>query len=103
MKPAIQSGIGIDELIGARREQILQLAGAQGVTNIRVFGSVARGEATPDSDIDLLVDGLDNAAWGGGNLLMELQVLLGRQVDLVSEEDLHPLIRAEVLKEAIPL
>lgn len=103
MKSAIQSGIGIDELIGARRDQILQLAAAQGVTNVRVFGSVARGEAAPDSDIDFLVDGLENAAWGGGRLLMELQALLGRQVDLVSERDLHPLMRAEVLKEAIPL
>lgn len=103
MKPAIQSGIDIDELIGARREQILQLATAQGVSNVRVFGSVARGEATPDSDIDFLVDGLENAAWGGGRLLMELQALLGRQVDLVSERDLHPLIRDAVLKEAVPL
>jgi predicted nucleotidyltransferase len=55
------------------------------------------------SDIDLLVDGLENAAWGGGRLLIELQELLGRQVDLVSEDDLHHLIREAVVKEAVPL
>ena len=98
-----KTGVGIAEIIGAKREQILQLARQQGVSNVRVFGSVARGEAAPDSDIDLLVDGLENAAWGGGRLLMELETLLGREVDLVSEGDLHRLMRARVLKEAIPL
>ena len=49
------------------------------------------------------MDGLENAAWGGGRLLMDLQALLGRRVDLVSEDDLHRLIRSKVLKEAIPL
>lgn len=70
---------------------------------MRVFGSVVRGEATSDSDLDLLVDGLENAWWGGGRLLMDLQELLGRRVDLVSEGDLHHLIRDRVLEEAQPL
>jgi predicted nucleotidyltransferase len=103
MKTAEKPHIGIAEVIGGNREQVLDLARKDGVFNVRVFGSVARGEATSDSDIDLLVDGLENAAWGGGGLLMELQALLGRQVDLVSEGDLHRLMRDHVLKEAIPL
>jgi predicted nucleotidyltransferase len=68
-----------------------------------VLGSVARGEAAADSDIDFLVDGLENASWGGGRLLMELQDLLGRRVDLLSEGDLHRMIRDQVLQAAQPL
>src|SRR5688572_13443942 len=98
-----KTGLGITEIIGAKREQVLALTSAQGVYNVRVFGSVARGEATPESDVDFLVDGLENAAWGGGRLLMDLQTLLGREVDLVSEGDLHRLMRAAVIKEAVPL
>jgi predicted nucleotidyltransferase len=98
-----KTGLGITDIFGGKREQILRLAAQHGVYNVRVFGSVARGEASPESDVDFLVDGLESAAWGGGRLLMELQELLGRQVDLVSEKDLHPLIRDEVLKEAVPL
>jgi uncharacterized protein len=98
-----KTGLGIKEIIGDKRSQVLQLAQQHGVSNVRVFGSVARDEATSDSDIDFLVDGLENAAWGGGRLLMELQTLLGRQVDLVSEKDLHQLILNRVLREAVPL
>jgi predicted nucleotidyltransferase len=82
---------------------VLRLAESHGAYNVRVFGSVARGEARSDSDVDLLVDGLENSAWGGGRLLMELQELLGRRVDLASAGDLHRLIRDRILKEAVPL
>lgn len=95
-----KKGQGIEEVIGNQRDQILELARQHGVSNVRVFGSVVRGEATPESDIDFLVDGLEHAAWGGGRLLMELQELLGRKVDVVSEGDLHRLIRDRVLREA---
>lgn len=95
--------LGIKEIIGDKRDLVLQLAREEGVSNVRVFGSVARGEASPDSDVDFLVDGLENASWGGGRLLMELQALLQRRVDLVSEGDLHRLIRQQVLEEAVPL
>ena len=93
----------IDDLINEKREDILQLTRKYGVTNVRIFGSAARGEIRPDSDIDFLVDGLENCPWGGGRLLIELQELLGRPVDLVSEQDLHRLIRPQVLREAIRL
>ncbi|HVU10893.1 MAG TPA: nucleotidyltransferase family protein [Phototrophicaceae bacterium] len=103
MQTKAKGSAGIADVIGEKREQVLELARRQGVYNVRVFGSVARGEAAADSDVDLLVDGLENASWGGGRLLMELQELLGRHVDLISEGDLHPLIRDHVCKEAIPL
>ncbi len=100
---ADNTSLGIAEIISDKRSAMLELAAQHGVYNVRVFGSVARGEAQADSDIDLLVDGLENAAWGGGRLLMDLQELLGRQVDLVSEGDLHQRIRERVIKEAVPL
>jgi predicted nucleotidyltransferase len=98
-----KTGLGIKDVIGDRREDVLHLAQSHGAYNVRVFGSVARGEARPDSDVDLLVDGLENSAWGGGRLLIDLQDLLGRRVDLVSAGDLHRLIRDRILKQAVPL
>ncbi len=95
--------LDIRDLIGDKREQVLNLMNQHGVSNVRVFGSAARGEASADSDIDFLVDGLENAAWGGGRLLMDLQALLGRRVDLVSQEDLHQSIRDQIIQEAISL
>jgi len=97
------TGLGIKDVIGNERDKVLRIAGRHGAYNVRIFGSVARGEACPDSDVDFLVDGLENSAWGGGRLLMELQKLLGRRVDLVSVGDLHRLIRDRILKEAVPL
>lgn len=87
----------------AKRDAILRIVAEHGASNVRVFGSVLHGEAGPDSDVDLLVDGLEHTAWGGGGLLMDLQELLGQPVDLVSPDDLHRLIRDEVLREAVPL
>jgi predicted nucleotidyltransferase len=80
------------------------LAAEYGVREVRVFGSVARGEAGPDSDIDLLacldpeVSLLRQAA-----LVRHLQDLLGCRVDLVSERALRPRVRDRVLREAVPL
>jgi predicted nucleotidyltransferase len=91
-------------LIHQRRRDILQIAAQYGVHSIRVFGSVARGEAEAASDVDFLVE----LAPGGsvldlGGLLMELQELLGCEVDVVTEKGLRPRIRERVLKEAVPL
>jgi predicted nucleotidyltransferase len=96
-------GLGIEAVIGNKRDDVLRLARQNGVTNVRVFGSVARGEASSTSDVDFLVDGLENAPWGGGRLLVDLEALLGRPIDLVSEDDLHRLIRDAVVNEAVPL
>ena len=89
------------ELVQSKREAILQMVARRGARNVRLFGSVARGEAGLDSDVDFLVDlepGRSLLDLGG--LLMDLQSLLGRRVDVVTEAGLRPRIRPRVLKEA---
>jgi len=92
------------ELLHEKREDILRIASRRGAYNVRVFGSVARGEADAKSDIDLLVD-LEpgRSLFDLGGLLMDLQNLLGHEVDVVTERGLRERIRERVLKEAIPL
>ena len=91
-------------LLQARRAEILVIAARHGAHNVRVFGSVARGEARPDSDVDLLVDmEPGRSLFDLGGLLSDLQVLLGVDVDVVTEKGLRPRIRAEVLQEVVPL
>lgn len=92
------------------REAILKICRRHGVERVRVFGSVVRGEAGLDSDIDLLVDRAAGpegqplrTAWWPGGLVAELEDLLGRKVDVVTEQALHPLLREAVLREARPL
>ncbi|MBC8099620.1 MAG: nucleotidyltransferase family protein [Armatimonadetes bacterium] len=89
----------------AQREAILALAAQHGAYDVRVFGSVARGDAHPGSDIDLLVrwDYTRISAWGGVGLDMALADLLGVQVDVLSEQGLSPLFQTHVLKDAVPL
>ena len=94
----------IEELIGEKREAVLRLAAARGARKVRVFGSVARGDATPESDVDSVVQlDEDRTLFDLGNLLLDLEDLLGRKVDLVLEEALHPYIRGRVLREAVML
>jgi hypothetical protein len=85
-----------------KRSQILEIAARHGAFNVRVFGSVVRGEETPDSDIDFLIDyDLEKTTpWFPGGLLMDLQDLLGRKVDVVTEQGISSLIRERVLSEA---
>jgi hypothetical protein len=88
-----------------RRSQILDIAAKHGAFNVRVFGSVVRGEETPESDIDFLID-YDRSKitpWFPGGLLMDLQDLLERKVDVLTERGVSPLIREQVLAEATPL
>jgi predicted nucleotidyltransferase len=94
----------IDELLKTKRHEILAIAARHGAHNLRVFGSVARGEAGPESDLDILVEMepgkslLDHVA-----LMQDLEDLLQRKVDVVSERALHWYIRDKVLAEAMPL
>ncbi|MCS7079429.1 MAG: nucleotidyltransferase family protein [Chloracidobacterium sp.] len=96
--------MNLEERLQRHREAILALAAKHGARNVRVFGSVARGEARPDSDIDLLVkmeEGrslLDICA-----LSADLRELLGCPVDVVSEDGLYWLLRRRILEEAKPL
>jgi len=96
--------VSIRQLLQTKRKKILQIAARHGTRKVRVFGSVARGEARRGSDIDFLVDMdegrslLDHAA-----LILDLERLLKRPVDVASERGLRPPVRKEVLNDAIAL
>ena len=91
-------------LIESNRSKILALAERHGVRNVRVFGSMVRGDADDASDVDLLVSlPPDKTGLALGGLLMDVQDLLQRQVEVVTERGLHPELRERVLKEAQPL
>jgi len=92
-----------DELM-AKREDILAIAARHGAGNVRVFGSVVRGEAGRESDVDFLVDVLPvHSSWFPAGLILDLEDLLGHRVDVASARELHWVIRDRVLREAIPL
>jgi predicted nucleotidyltransferase len=96
--------VDVRQLIIERRRDILDVAARHGADDVRVFGSVARGESRPDSDLDLLVrlePGRNLLDLGG--LLMDLRELLRCDVDVVTEQTLKPRIRQRVLREAVPL
>ena len=96
--------MNIYEQLKNKKEEILKIAERHGAYNIRIFGSVARGNADEKSDIDFLVDfkpGIGLIAWSG--LWLELEDLLGRKVDIATEKVLKNRIKERALKEAKPL
>jgi len=102
--PQNRDMLTLDNLRSARRDEILRLANQRGAHDVRVFRSVARGEANQDSDLDLLV------AWEPGRslldhagLVQDLQDLLGVKVYVGTEESLHWYVRDSILREATPL
>jgi hypothetical protein len=94
----------LEDLLALKRGEILEIAARHGARNVRIFGSVARGEARPDSDLDMLIEMdkgrslLDHVA-----LIQDLEDLLGCRVDVVTEKSLHWYIRDQVLAEAVQL
>ncbi len=96
--------MGVDELVKSKRADILEIAKQHGARNVRLFGSVARGEARPDSDVDVLVEFesgrtlLDRIG-----MIQDLEDLLGCKVDVVIEKALHRYIRQQVIAQAVPL
>jgi predicted nucleotidyltransferase len=98
------AGADIAQLVREKHEEIVRIAARHGATQVRLIGSAARGEARPDSDVDLLVtwrEGtslLDHAA-----LVLDLQNLLGRKVDTASDGWVKPPIRESVYRDAVPL
>lgn len=92
-------------LVQEKREQILALAAKHGAFNVRLFGSVVRNEATEDSDIDFLIDyDLERiSSWFPVGLIQDLEDLLERRVDVVTEQGLKPRIREQVLRDCVGL
>ena len=90
--------------LAAKRDTILAIATAHGASNLRVFGSVARGVDQEGSDLDLLVDIRDGISlFEYVGLQLDMQEALGVKVDLCTEEELHPRLKARILAEARPL
>ncbi len=93
-----------EELLKARRREILEIAARYGARNVRVFGSVARGQADESSDIDFVVEmERGRTLFDLGGLQAELATTLGHPVDVVTEKGLKPRIRGRILREAVPL
>ncbi|MGD0577756.1 MAG: nucleotidyltransferase family protein [Bryobacteraceae bacterium] len=96
--------MGARQRVREHRDEILRMAAYHGAGNVLLFGSVARGEDTPESDVDLLVDVTGQTTpWFPGSLTADLEELLGRRVQVVIRRSLSPLIREDVLREAVPL
>ena len=91
-------------LIERHRSEILAIAARHGIRDVRVFGSMARGDADETGDVDLLVSlPPQRTGLSLGALLMDVQELLQRRVDVVTENSLHPALRERILLEAQPL
>jgi uncharacterized protein len=94
----------LNRLLCDKRDEIRELAAKHGAGNIRLFGSVARGDARPDSDVDLLIDVVSTpSSWFPAGLVLDLEALLGRKVEVVTEKALDRDLREQVLREAVPL
>ena len=92
------------ELIHEKRDEILRIAAKHGVSNIRLFGSVARGEEGPESDVDFLVEaGAATTPWFPAGLVVDLEDVLGRSVEVVTNRGLNSDLREHVLAEAVPV
>ena len=99
-----EAPLEVTQLLQEKREDILRIADRHGASNVRVFGSVSRDESGPDSDVDILVDvGPKPSPWFPAGLVLDLEELLGRRVDVATPNSLHWFIRDRVLSEAKPL
>ena len=96
--------MSVQELLRAKREEILRIAQAHGARNVRVFGSAARGEESESSDVDFLVEFAPGTSLlQHGAMIAELEDLLGRSVDVAPEKTLRESLRDRVMQEARPL
>lgn len=94
----------IEDLVKEKREDILKIAAKHGARKVRIFGSVARGEADSECDLDLLVEFLPGSTLlSQSAMIRELEDLLGIKVDVVSDQGLRDRIRERVLREAVAL
>ena len=96
--------MALDPILKAKRAAILSIANRHGAGNVRVFGSAARGESGPDSDVDFLVDVGDvHSSWFPAGLVLDLEELLGRKVDVLTEGAVYAPLRERIFAEAVPL
>ncbi len=94
----------LDDLRSQKRDAIMTIAARHGVTEIRVFGSFARGEAREDSDLDLLIQpGPVRTPFFPAGFITDLEEALGRRIEVTTRSALHPLLRDAILREAVPL
>ena len=93
--------MSLEQLLHEKRAEIEQIAAHHGVIRLRIFGSAARGEATAESDVDFLVQtGSVTSAWFPAGLILDLEALLGRRVEIVTERALRPELRESVFHDA---
>ena len=96
--------MSIKRLIEEKSSDIKRIASSHGVKNVRLFGSIVRDYAGPDSDIDFLADtGGSLSSWFPAGLILDLEEILGHRVEIVTEKGLNPCIREYVLREAVSL
>ena len=94
----------LQDIRSAHRDEILRLAAKRGAKNVRVFGSVARGDSDERSDVDFLVEmEPGRTLFDLSGLLLDLQEALHAPVDVVTERGLRPRVRERILAEAVPL
>ena len=94
----------VEESVKTKRDEIRRIAKQHGASNIRLFGSVSRGESKPESDIDFLIDVTsETSAWFPVGLIQDLETLLGKRVEIVTERALNKDLREKVLREAVPV
>jgi predicted nucleotidyltransferase len=94
----------LPDMLSTKREDILRVAAAHGAQNVRVFGSMVRGDAREDSDVDFLVDlDPDRSLLDLAGLMLDLQELLGRPVDVGTAAGLKDRYRERILAQAVPL
>jgi predicted nucleotidyltransferase len=104
VRAAEQYFMSLNDLLVKHRDTIQQIAKKHGVVRLRVFGSVARGDTTPNSDVDFLVEtGPNTSAWFPAGLVLDLESLLGQRVEIVTERALRPELRESVLRDARPI
>ena len=97
-------GVSRLQLLKKKRQNILDLAQKRGGHNVRVFGSVVRGDDTGESDVDFLVTfHVGTTLFDRSGLIVDLREYLGCDVDVVSDKSIHPLIQDEVIHSAVPL
>ncbi len=95
----------LKQLLLEKREEIINIAAKHGAYNVRIFGSVAREEDDENSDIDFLIDYdlSKTSSWFPMGLILDLETLLNRKVDIATDDSLHYFIRDKVLEEAVKL